>query len=107
MSSKYIKTKRNQKLEAKFFEPFQVLYPVGKQAYKLELSKRWRMYNIFHLSLLEQETTRKVRVDKRVTKLELKAGNSEEYEIAAICDSIVYASKSELGQLPGLYYLVA
>ena len=32
LNSKYIKTKRNRKLEAKFFGPFQVLYPVGKQA---------------------------------------------------------------------------
>ena len=28
LNSKYIKTKRNQKLEAKFFRPFKVLYPV-------------------------------------------------------------------------------
>ena len=40
LNSKYIKTKRNQKLEAKFFAPFRVLYPVGSQAYKLELPKQ-------------------------------------------------------------------
>ena len=39
-------------------------------------------------------------------KLELKAGNSEEYKIKAIWDRLVYANKSELGQLPGLYYQV-
>ena len=32
LNSKYIKTKRNRKLEAKFFGPFRVLHPVGKQA---------------------------------------------------------------------------
>ena len=37
LNSKYIKTKRNQKLEAKFFGSFRVLQPVGNQAYKLEL----------------------------------------------------------------------
>ena len=35
LKSKYIKTKWNQKLKAKFFASFQVLYLVGKQAYKL------------------------------------------------------------------------
>ena len=29
LNSKYIKTKRNRKLEAKFFEPFRVLHPVS------------------------------------------------------------------------------
>ena len=37
LNSKYIKTKRNQKLEAKFFGLFQILHLVEKQAYKLYL----------------------------------------------------------------------
>ena len=53
LNSKYIKTKRNRKLEAKFFGPFRVLHPVGKQAYKLELPKKWRIHDVFHVSLLE------------------------------------------------------
>ena len=32
LNSKYIKTKRNRKLEAKFFGPFWIFYPVEKQA---------------------------------------------------------------------------
>ena len=37
LNNKYIKIERNWKLEAKFFSSFQILYPVGKQAYKLDL----------------------------------------------------------------------
>ncbi len=33
LNNKYIKTKKNKKLENKFFETFQVLYAVIKQAY--------------------------------------------------------------------------
>ena len=40
LSSKHLRTKRNCKLKTKFFGPFQVLYPVGKQIYKLKLPKK-------------------------------------------------------------------
>ncbi len=53
LNSKYIKTKRNRKLEAKFFGPFRVLHPVGKQTYKIELPKKWRIHDVVHMSLLE------------------------------------------------------
>ena len=53
LNSKYLKTKRNRKLEAKFFGPFWVLHPIGKQDYKLKLPKKWRIYNVFHVLLLE------------------------------------------------------
>ena len=65
------------------------------------------MYNVFYVSLLQQDTTRKERLDKRVMKLEVEASNSEEYKVEAIWDSAVYTSKSELGYPLGLYYLVA
>ena len=68
LNNKYIKTKRNRKLEAKFFGPFRVLHPVGSQAYKLELPKRWKIHDVFHVSLLEQDTTRKGRVDEKTAE---------------------------------------
>ena len=58
------------------------------------------------MSLLEQNTTRKRRVDENAT--ELDAGNEgSEYKVEAIWDSAVYVRGSESGYLPGLYYLVS
>ncbi len=53
LNSKYIKTKRNKKLESKFFGPFRVLYVVEKQANKLQLPIKWTIYDVFYVSLLE------------------------------------------------------
>ena len=108
LSSKYLKTKRNRKLEAKFLGSFQVLHPVGKQAYKLELPKKWRIHDVFHVSLLEQDTTKKGRVNDMKLDFEFEAGDNKdkEYEVNGIWDSAVYAKESATGQLPGLYYLV-
>ena len=65
------------------------------------------MHNVFQVSLLDQDTTKKEHVDKWVIELELKAGNSKQYKIEAISDSVVYTSELESDQLRGLYYLVA
>ena len=109
LNSKYIKTKQNQKLEAKFFGPFRVLHPVEKQAYKLELPRKWRIYDVFHVSLLEQDTTRKGWVKEEVRQMEFDAGddNGREYKVKVIRHSAVYARKKESGDLPGLQYLVS
>ena len=53
--------------------------------------------------LLEQDTTKKGRVNKKI--MELEANNSKEYKMEAIWNSAVYTNKAE-GYLPGLYYLV-
>ncbi len=65
LNSKYIQTKRNKKLESKFFGPFRVLHAVEKQVYKLKLPTKWKIHDVFHVSLLEQDTTRKGRVDSK------------------------------------------
>ena len=53
LNSKYIKTKHNRKLEAKFFGPFRVFHFVREQVYKLVLLTKWRIHDVFHISLLE------------------------------------------------------
>ena len=104
LNSKHIRTKRKWKLEAKFFGPFRVLHHVGKQAYKLEFPKNWKIHDVFHTLLLEQDTTRKGRMNKFLA-LEFEPGDNKEYEVKAIRDSAVYAKEAD-GHLPELYYLV-
>ena len=40
LNSKYIKTKQEQKLKAKFFGLFGILYSIGKHDHKFELLKK-------------------------------------------------------------------
>ena len=84
LSSKHLRTKRNRKLEAKFLGLFRVLYPVGKQAYKLKLPKKWRIHDVFHVSLLEQDTTKKGRVNDTQLNFEFEAGDNKEYKVDGI-----------------------
>ena len=109
LNSKYIKTKRNRKLKVKFFGLFRVFHPVGKQTYKLELSKKWRIHDVFYVLLLEQDTTKKRRVDKEVGQMKFGTGDDDsgKYKVEAIWDSTVYAKESKSGLLSGLYYLVS
>ena len=60
------------------------------------------------MSLLEQDTTRKERVDEKTSQLDFQEdGKGEEYKVEAIRDSEIYARESESGQFPGLYYLIS
>ena len=63
---------------------------------------------MFHVLLLEQDTTKKGRVDEKVRQMKFDIGDNEskEYKGEAIQDSAVYALESESGHQPGLYYLV-
>ncbi len=62
------------------------------------------------MSLLEQDTTRKGRVDKVLPEPEkevkFEAGDNKEYEVEAIIDNAVYGQQA-IDQMPGLYYLVS
>ena len=60
------------------------------------------------MSLLEQDITRKGRVDKKTSQLEFEDdGEGKKYEVEAIRKSAVYTKESESGQLSGLYYLIS
>ena len=60
-----------------------MLYPVNKQAYKLELLKKWKIYNVFYSSLLEQDITKREGVEK-MPELAIVNDDNKEYEVEAI-----------------------
>ena len=59
-----------------------MLQPIEKQAYKLKLSIRWKIYDVFHMSLLEQNTRKKGQMNKFVS--EFKTENNKEYKVETI-----------------------
>ena len=58
------------------------------------------------MSLLEQDITRKGRVDENATELDAGDDDSGEYKLEEIRDSAIYVRESKSGHLLGLYYLV-
>ena len=42
-----------KKLAPKFYRPFKILEKIGSRSYRLELDQRWKIHNVFHVSLLE------------------------------------------------------
>lgn len=53
---------------------------------------------------MEQDITKKEYVD--ISQIKLDKRVNKEYKVEVICDSAVYAKKSEIEYLPGLYYLI-
>ena len=54
LNAKNIRTKRpTKKLSQKLYGPFKVMEKRGNRAFKLEISPRWKIHPLFHVSLLE------------------------------------------------------
>jgi len=54
LNAKNIRTKRpSKKLSPKLYGPFKILEQRGNRAFKLEISPRWKIHPVFHVSLLE------------------------------------------------------
>lgn len=58
------------------------------------------------MSFLEQDITKKKWVEEKLIEFDFDIGNSKEYKIQAMQDSVVYVSKAER-HLLGFYYRVA
>lgn len=74
---------------------FGVFDSVSKQAYKLKLLAKKKIYDVFYMLLLEQDITNKRQINK-LLELELDLEEDNNYKIEAIRDNTVYneAAKS-------------
>ncbi len=73
----------SKKLDAKFLKPFKIVETKGKQVYKLDLSQTYsRIYNVFHVSLLEPYKQRLGNMLPEPTPIERQL----EYEVERIKD---------------------
>ena len=59
VNDKNIRIKRNKKLEWKFFDSFKILKTIENQTYQFEILKRWRIHDVFHVSLLKKIKSKK------------------------------------------------
>ncbi len=105
LNTKYLKTKRNRKLEFKNFGPFLITDVIGSQSYRLELPSGWRIHNVFHVSLLEKDSSKQGEVSQSLENMEFDEGDAHDYVVAGVVDSAVF-EPGEDGKAGGLYYQV-
>ena len=67
---------------------------------------KWRIHDLFYRSLLEQNITRKERIEK-ILELDTSNDDNKKYKVKVIWDNTVYAIKLELVYLLGFYYWIA
>ena len=72
---------------------------------------KWKIHNIFYVSLLKQNTTKRERIDLKALlepkkNIEFEVKGDKEYKVKTIINSAVYGQQTNNNQIPGLYYLV-
>ena len=69
LSTRNLKLKGNpNKLQKRYVGPFQVIETIGQQAYRLALPEEWKIYPVFHVSLLRDWKAANVQEDQPVSQ---------------------------------------
>ena len=93
LNSKNIKSTRpSKKLDYKYYGPYEVELPIGKQAYRLRLPPSMKIHNVFHVSLLEPCNVRPGSALPPPPPIIVNEGE-EEYEVEEILDSRLHYGK--------------
>ena len=99
-----------KKLAPKHYGPFKIMEKIGSRSFRLELDKRWKIHNVFHVSLLKPyKTSEKFnQTSNRPEPKEIEGEN--EYEVEKIIKSEIREIKKRVkGRTrvtKALFYLV-
>jgi len=92
LSGRNIKTRRpSKKLDHKNHGPFQIEKIVSPLAVRLKLPWKWKIHNVFHVSLLESYRTSEHRAPLDPSKVLREADDieqSEEYDLEEVMSSV-------------------
>jgi len=92
LSGRNIKTRRpSRKLDDKNHGPFQIEKIVSPLAARLTLPRKWKIHNVFHVSLLEPYRTSEHRVPPDPAKVLRESDDieqSEEYDVDEVMSSV-------------------
>ena len=90
------KKRPSKKLAPKKYGPFKILMKIGTRTYKLELQSRWRIHNVFHVSLLKPYIQNKLK-ERAQTQPEPEEINGDlEYEVERIDNSEIRDSTKKV-----------
>ena len=88
LNRRNITTPRNQKLDDKYFGPFEVIESIGPTTYKLKLPPTWRIKDTFNESLLRPYFPPLFPSQKSHSRPPpVSVDNQEEYEVEEILDT--------------------
>jgi len=106
LSGRHIKTRRPaKKLDHKNHGPFQIEKIVSPLAVRLTLPRKWKIHNVFHVSLLEPYRTSEHRAPPDPSKVLREADDieqSEEYDV----DEVMVSAEQGRGNRKRILYLV-
>jgi len=106
LSGRHIKTRRpTKKLDHKNHGPFQIEKIVSPLAVRLTLPRKWKIHNVFHVSLLEPYRTSEHRAPPDPSKVLREADDieqSEEYDV----DEVMASAEHGRGNRKRILYLV-
>jgi len=106
LNGRNIKTRRpSRKMDHKNHGPFQIEKVVSPLAVRLTLPRKWKIHNVFHVSLLEPYRTSKLRAPPDPSKVLQEADDieqSEEYDV----EEVMMADERGRGNNKRVLYLV-